>query len=93
MLKSEFEQLAGVTVSESKYRDIEIMYINCTLDKREFIKEWEKHKDSIILNSLARAYRYLDDELDDYIRELRLHRERLKNLEKKLMGYQILSDN
>lgn len=78
MLKEEFEQLAGVKVSDSKYRDIEIMYINCTLDKREFIKEWKKHKYSIILSSLVRAYRYLDDELDDYIRELRLLRERLK---------------
>lgn len=80
MLKSEFEQLAGVTVSESKFRDIEIMYMNCTLDKREFIKEWEKHKDSIILNSLARGYRYLYNELVDYLSELRLIRDGINKL-------------
>lgn len=38
MMKSEFENLAGRTVTDEQYRALEILYMNSNLDKYEFVK-------------------------------------------------------
>lgn len=38
MMKNEFENLAGRTVTEEQYRAIEILYMSSNLEKAEFVK-------------------------------------------------------
>lgn len=37
MLKKEFEELAGISVSEEQYLPINDLYMSCELNKREFV--------------------------------------------------------
>lgn len=38
MMKSEFESLAGRTVTEEQYKAIETLYMSSNLEKAEFVK-------------------------------------------------------
>lgn len=81
MTKQEFEKLAGETVNHKQYYYIEIMYYCCDLNKADFVEEWKKCKDSIVLNSLISAYGYLEERKDEYKREASELRQRIQRLE------------
>lgn len=53
MLHNEFEKLAGLQVTEDEFNEINAMYMNAgDIDKKDFVEDWKKHKDSVILKEL-----------------------------------------
>ena len=80
MLQSEFEERVGFRITPEEYREIESLYLACSMNKDEFCKEWLKTKDSKIVrdltacnNNMAKAltanekkFRELGESLADY---------------------------
>ena len=64
MLKSEFEKLAGIEVSDEYYRLIETVYIALKMDKAEFCKVWKgiSAPDIYIIEELASRIKSLESE-------------------------------
>lgn len=66
MTKQEFEQRTGFTIPEEQYARIEQMYYHAgeSIDKDAFCKDFKKHADSILLDSLAHRCDIQKEKLD-----------------------------
>lgn len=55
MLQNEFEKLTGLKVNQKEYRYAEVIYNDLKdMDKFQFCADWKKHKDSKIIEALAK---------------------------------------
>lgn len=77
MLKKEFEERIGRSVSEEEYKTIEFLYINSSLDKDAFAIEWQRIGNNPLLLSLAHSLdvnlshsKYLTDEVCELTHKL-----------------------
>ena len=52
MTKKEFTDRTGLTPTDQEFNLIHAIYMNTVLDKDEFCKDWKKHSQSDIINSL-----------------------------------------
>lgn len=72
MTKQEFEQRTGFTIPEEQYTRIEQMYYHAgeSIDKDAFCKDFKKHADSILLDSLANRCEIQKEKLDTLRQEM-----------------------
>lgn len=70
MTQLEFTQRTGIVLTESEYKEVEIMYLEAgNVDKDEFCKDYKKHHDSVLLKTFYRQSDNLKNKVDFLRRE------------------------
>ena len=65
MQKQEFTQRTGIELTDTEYKEVELMYLEAgNMDKDEFCKDYKKHHESTLLATYFRQAENLKDKLD-----------------------------
>ena len=66
MQKQEFTQRTGIELTDTEYKEVELMYLEAgNMDKDEFCKDYKKHHESTLLATYFRQAENLKSKLDD----------------------------
>ena len=84
MLKSEFEKLAGVVVSEYQYKIIEQKYVATDEDKAAFAKRYKENNNSLATNCCRQEDEQIAKLKESFEKYIKIKTEEIDRLEKQI---------
>ena len=92
MLKSEFEKLAGVVVSEYQYKIIEQKYVATDEDKAAFAKRYKENNNSLATNCCRQEDEQIAKLKESFEKYIKIKTEEIDRLEKQIQKLTELLD-